>query len=116
MTISLYRKSRSEFDALIASGYTFTDALIYVQEVNGEYNHYVTNQTGTPVLIGPSTRVDMLEATQGGGGIIFSTIASLNSAAADYEANQKAEVLEDKGVYQKQGASGGGTWARIGAG
>lgn len=54
-----------------------------------------------------------LGEAQIGGGIIFDTLTEMN-ANLDYDEFQKAENDEDNGVYQKQGASGTGSWLRIG--
>ncbi|ABE63742.1 hypothetical protein Nham_2983 [Nitrobacter hamburgensis X14] len=52
-----------------------------------------------------------------GGGVIFTTKAQAN-AALNYDANKMAWVVLDpapanNGVYQKAGASGSGSWARL---
>lgn len=53
-----------------------------------------------------------------GGGVIFKTLTQA-LAALNYPANQMAWVIQDStaannGVYQKTGASGSGTWGRVG--
>ena len=57
-------------------------------------------------------------AFQAGGGIIFPDLATANASLA-YNANQMAWVMGDptpanNGVYRKIGASGSGSWARLG--
>ncbi|MFU0504108.1 NHL repeat-containing protein [Pseudaminobacter sp. NGMCC 1.201702] len=52
---------------------------------------------------------------QAGGGVIFQTKAAM---VLTYAANQMAWVVADataanNGIYQKQGASGGGSWSRV---
>jgi|GEM_PF-942584 len=59
-----------------------------------------------------------LLAFQAGGGIIFETKAEMD-AALNYAANQSAWVMgddtvENNGVYRKIGASGVGSWERLG--
>lgn len=59
-----------------------------------------------------------LLAFQAGGGIIFETKAEMD-AALNYTANQSAWVMgddtvENNGVYRKIGASGVGSWERLG--
>ena len=55
-------------------------------------------------------------AAQAGGGVVFQTKAAMTLG---YAANQIAWVIGDptaanNGIYQKQGASGGGSWVRVG--
>lgn len=59
----------------------------------------------------------LYEAAQAGGGVVFQTLADAN-ADLNYAANQIAWVVNDataanNGIYQKQGASGTGSWLRI---
>lgn len=64
------------------------------------------------------TEVERLFASfQAGGGVIFPDLATAN-ASLDYGPNQMAWVIGDStpannGIYQKQGGSGSGSWARV---
>src|SRR6185312_7143572 len=54
-------------------------------------------------------------AAQAGGGVVFQTKAAMTLG---YAANQIAWVIGDptvanNGIYQKQGASGAGSWVRL---
>lgn len=58
-----------------------------------------------------------LAGTQAGGGVVFATLAAASASLA-YSANQLAWVTSDStpannGIYQKQGASGAGSWLRL---
>ncbi|MGB3044530.1 MAG: hypothetical protein WBB98_15225 [Xanthobacteraceae bacterium] len=58
-----------------------------------------------------------LAGTQAGGGAVFQTRAEANGKLA-YNANQIAWIVNDataanNGIYQKQGASGSGSWSRV---
>lgn len=60
----------------------------------------------------------ILAAYQAGGGIVFPDLDTANASLA-YNANQMAWVIGDpvpanNGVYRKIGASGSGSWARLG--
>lgn len=60
----------------------------------------------------------ILAAYQAGGGIVFPDLSTANASLA-YNANQMAWVMGDptpanNGVYRKIGASGTGSWARMG--
>lgn len=60
----------------------------------------------------------ILAAYQAGGGIVFPDLDTANASLA-YNANQMAWVMGDpvpanNGVYRKIGASGSGSWARLG--
>lgn len=60
----------------------------------------------------------MVSGAQVGGAVTFQTLAAAN-ANLNYVANQTAWVVLDttaanNGIYQKQGASGSGSWLRVG--
>lgn len=63
-------------------------------------------------------KIVALEAGQASGTVVFATKAAMD-AVLTYDANIKAEVWDDStpannGVYQKLGASGAGSWSKIG--
>ncbi|MBB2973939.1 hypothetical protein [Mesorhizobium sp. RMAD-H1] len=97
-----------------------------VQTANEIWRDFVTDGVPSSGVWDPD-KVDIREwgtyveqlyaAAQAGGGIVFQTRAAMN-ANLNYAANQIAWVVADataanNGIYQKQGASGTGSWVRV---